>query len=249
MLAEYARGVSLEMLTLKLSSADLLDALAAVPHAALRDAALFDVLFVQGDRHAENVFLGDDGYFKLIDSRDQALDSGLDSVFFASTISFERNRVGNEHLFNHSKKYVTHHWPQNTLDYRCHVPGGAIGSNYPPKVRPKAHMLHAACAGLTAQRCAVQVLRRKVGRLVAQRNRCRVLPARRGRHRRHRHPECQLQPAQDCCAAACAGAFAARQRCGVKALVRSCAPKALVRSCAPDAARPRLRTHAGADHA
>ena len=136
-LAEYARGVSLEMLTLKLSSADLLDALAAVPHAALRDAALFDVLFVQGDRHAENVFLGDDGYFKLIDSRDQALDSGLDSVFFASTISFERNRVGNEHLFNHSKKYVTHHWPQNTLDYRCHVPGGTIGSNYPPKVRPK----------------------------------------------------------------------------------------------------------------
>ena len=136
-LAEYARGVSLEMLTLKLSSADLLDALAAVPHAALRDAALFDVLFVQGDRHAENVFLGDDGYFKLIDSRDQALDSGLDSVFFASTISFERNRVGNEHLFNHSKKYVTHHWPQNTLDYRCHVPGGAIGSNYPPKVRQR----------------------------------------------------------------------------------------------------------------
>jgi hypothetical protein len=106
---------------------------------ALRDAALFDVLFVQGDRHAENVFLGDDGYFKLIDSRDQALDSGLDSVFFASTISFERNRVGNEHLFNHSKPYVTHHWPQNTLDYRCHVPGGAIGTNYPPKVR------HCAC--------------------------------------------------------------------------------------------------------
>lgn len=136
-LAEYARGVSLEMLTLKLSSADLLDALAAVPHAALRDAALFDVMFVQGDRHAENVFLGDDGYVKLIDSRDQALDSGLDSVFFASTISFERNRVGNEHLFNNSKPYVTHHWPQNTLDYRCHVPGGAIGTNYPPKVRAR----------------------------------------------------------------------------------------------------------------
>lgn len=143
-LAEYARGVSLEMLTLKLSSADLLDALAAVPHAALRDAALFDVLFVQGDRHAENVFLGDDGYFKLIDSRDQALDVGLDSVFFASTISFERNRVGNEHLFNHSKPYVTHHWPQNTLDYRCHVPGGAIGMNYPPKVRQHAHGMRGA---------------------------------------------------------------------------------------------------------
>ena len=32
-------------------------------------------------------------------------------------------------------QYVTHHWPQNTLDYRCHVPGGAIGFDYPPKVR------------------------------------------------------------------------------------------------------------------
>ena len=146
-LAEYARGVSLEMLTLKLSSADLLDALAAVPHAALRDAALFDALFVQGDRHAENVFLGDDGYIKLIDSRDQALDSGLDSVFFASAISFERNRVGNEYMFNHSMPYVTHHWPQNTLDYRCHVPGGAIGKNYPPMVR--LHAYAARCAGLT----------------------------------------------------------------------------------------------------
>jgi hypothetical protein len=134
-LAEYARGVSLEMLTLKLSSADLLDALAAVPHAALRDAALFDLLFLQGDRHAENVFLGDDGYLKLIDTRDSALEAGLDSVFFASTITFERNRVGNEALYNRSKPGVSHHWPQNTLDYRCHVPGGAIGANLPPKVR------------------------------------------------------------------------------------------------------------------
>jgi hypothetical protein len=134
-LAEYARGVSLEMLTLKLSSADLLAALAAVPHAALRDAALFDLLFLQGDRHAENVFLGDDGYLKLIDTRDAALDVGLDSVFFASSITFQRNRVGNEYMFNHSKAPVSHHWPQGTLDYRCHVPGGAIGTDLPPRVR------------------------------------------------------------------------------------------------------------------
>ena len=134
-MAEYARGVSVEMLTLKLSSKDLLEALAAVPHVALRDAALFDLLFLQGDRHAENVFMGDDGYLKLIDTRDAALDTGLDSVFFPSTISFERNRVGNEHIFNRSKPTVSHHWPQNTLDYRCHVPGGAIGTALPPKMR------------------------------------------------------------------------------------------------------------------
>ena len=223
-LAEYARGVSLEMLTLKLSSADLLDALAAGPHAALRDAALFDVLFVQGDRHAENVFLGDDGYFKLIDSRDQALDSGLDSVFFASTISFERNRVGNEHLFNHSKQYVTHHWPQNTLDYRCHVPGGAIGLNYPPKVRPTACVHHTTHVMLKMRRLAVQVVRGEVGRVVAERHRCRVLSARRRRHRGHRHAQRKLQPAQDCCAAAYAGAFAARQRCALEHAPAVCMP-------------------------
>ncbi len=134
-LAEHARGASLEMMTLKLSSADLLATLAALPHAALRDAALFDLLFLQGDRHAENVFVADDGYMKLIDSRDDALYEGLDSVFFASTMSFERNRVGNDHVFDKTKPMKSHHWPQNTLDYRCHVPGGAIGTNLPPDVR------------------------------------------------------------------------------------------------------------------
>jgi hypothetical protein len=39
-----------------------------VPHAAVRDAAIFDLLFLQGDRHGENIFLGRSGaYFKLID--------------------------------------------------------------------------------------------------------------------------------------------------------------------------------------
>lgn len=134
-LAEHARGVSLEMLTIKLEPAELQAALAAVPHAALRDAALYDLLFVQGDRHAENVFVGEGGYLKLIDSRDAALEEGLDSVFFPSTISFERNRVGNQHMFNRSAAAVTHHWPQTQLDYRCHVPGGALGTQLPAQVR------------------------------------------------------------------------------------------------------------------
>ncbi len=68
--AERADGVSLEALSLALPQEELLAMLAAIPHAALRDAALFDLLTMQGDRHAENVFVARRGrYFKLIDRR------------------------------------------------------------------------------------------------------------------------------------------------------------------------------------
>ena len=156
-LSEYALGASLEMLTLKLSSAQLLEALANIRHDSVRDAAIFDLLFVQGDRHSENLFIDGAGYFKLIDSRDGAIDEGLDSIFFATTWSHERNRVGNTHMYNRSVPAVSHHWPQTTLDYRCHVPGGALDKNYPPQAR--AVRLRSSCLPLTpllraqVQRC------------------------------------------------------------------------------------------------
>lgn len=137
-LSEFAEGASLEMLTLKLSSAQLLAVLDTVRHEAVRDAAIFDLLFTQGDRHSENLFVDGGGYFKLIDSRDGAIGDGLDSIFFAGSWSHERSRVGNMHMYNRSVMPVSHHWPQTTLDYRCHVPGGALGHNYPPRV---AHCL------------------------------------------------------------------------------------------------------------
>jgi hypothetical protein len=95
--AERAGGVSLEALTVSLTRDALLATLGALPHAAVRDAALFDALTQQGDRHAENVFIARAGaYFKLIDSRDAALEAtGMDSLFLPGTTSFERNRVGN----------------------------------------------------------------------------------------------------------------------------------------------------------
>jgi hypothetical protein len=43
--------------------------------------------------------------------------------------------VGNEHLYKHDSPPVSHHWPQNTLDYRCHVAGGKLGTTLPPAVR------------------------------------------------------------------------------------------------------------------
>jgi hypothetical protein len=92
-------------------------------------------------------------------SRDAALDgNGLDSLFLPGTPCFERSRVGNSRFSQNSDRLVRVHTPtacvlsapvlshmhraqdtsrlpQNMLDYRCHVPGGAIGHDFPPKVR------------------------------------------------------------------------------------------------------------------
>ena len=134
-LSERARGINLEDLTNKLQPEALLALMARVPHDAVRDAALFDLLFLQGDRHSENVFIDADGALKLIDTRDAALDDALNSIFFPSTFIFQRNRVGEVHLRDRSTAVVTHHWPQCLLDFRCHVPRGVISTSFPPKLR------------------------------------------------------------------------------------------------------------------
>ena len=94
--AERAEGVSIEALASALPRQQLLRVLSAVPHQAVRDAALFDVLTMQGDRHGENVFLSRGGrYIKLIDNRDAMLDAnGIDSLFVPTTATFKRSQVG-----------------------------------------------------------------------------------------------------------------------------------------------------------
>jgi hypothetical protein len=67
--------------------------------------------------------------------RDAALGDVCNSCFFPGSFYYERVRVGVEHIANNERPQVAHHWPQLLLDYRCHVPGGAIGTNYPPKAR------------------------------------------------------------------------------------------------------------------
>lgn len=60
---------------------------------------------------------------------------GIDSMFIPSTYAFYRHLVGNEYVYNHSMPWRTHHWQQNTMDYRCHVPGGKIGHRLPRRLR------------------------------------------------------------------------------------------------------------------
>lgn len=91
--------------------------------------------------------MSDGGRVLLIDSRDAALSStGLDSVFFSSSTYSQVNRVGNEAAAGRGGggAGVTHHVPLLSLDYRCHVPGGAIGHALPPKVRACADYLNAS---------------------------------------------------------------------------------------------------------
>mmetsp|Transcript_22651 Transcript_22651/g.73655 ORF Transcript_22651/g.73655 Transcript_22651/m.73655 type:complete len:215 (+) Transcript_22651:161-805(+) len=110
--------------------------MSSIPNDTILNAAFYDFVFSQSDRHGENVFVTPEGEMILIDTRDNFLDfQGTDSVFLPGTFIFERNRVGNSHMFNPSAPETTHHHPQLLLDYRCVVPGGAIGTDFPPRLR------------------------------------------------------------------------------------------------------------------
>ena len=100
--SEHVEGVSVDALAIAMPRKMLLRTLASVPHEAVRDAALLDLLTMQGDRHGEQVFLARGGRgFKLIDSRDAILDpNGMDSLFLPTTPTFARSRVGNGFFTN-----------------------------------------------------------------------------------------------------------------------------------------------------
>ena len=84
-------------------------------------------------RTGENVFLTEEGKLKLIDTRDTTL-SVLDSMFLPGTFILQRNMLGNDGVFERKPGPFKSHWPQLMFDYRCHVPGGYIGTRYPKQV-------------------------------------------------------------------------------------------------------------------
>jgi len=134
--AEFARGASVEALVGRYNFEDLSDIMQRIPHDRVITAALFDFMTAQHDRHGENVFVTDEGGLQLIDTRDSVFGM-LDTIWHPGTWYFERNVVGNEGLFNppEEQKRKPDHWPQLMLDYRCHVPNGTIGFEFPPKMR------------------------------------------------------------------------------------------------------------------
>jgi hypothetical protein len=111
------------------------DALAAADSRKIVRAALFDFLFGQCDRHAQNAFWTVEGDFTFIDN-DQALGRGwkacvANSFLIPGSEKFTIARFGNVHV-NGDAPPIKDANPQVVLDYRCHAgERGEIGHAFP----------------------------------------------------------------------------------------------------------------------
>ena len=111
------------------------DALAAADSRKIVRAALFDFLFGQCDRHAQNAFWTVEGDFAFIDN-DQALGRGwkacvANSFLIPGSEKFTIARFGNAHV-NGDAPPIKDANPQVVLDYRCHAgERGEIGHAFP----------------------------------------------------------------------------------------------------------------------
>ncbi|GAX73008.1 hypothetical protein CEUSTIGMA_g460.t1 [Chlamydomonas eustigma] len=99
-------------------------------------SAMLDLLTSQCDRHAQNVFINENGNIQLIDNLQAMkfnwLKCGSDSIFLPGTqkytiASFGGNIVWKK-IGSKPKRTVN---PMVLLDYRCYANGGKIGTDYP----------------------------------------------------------------------------------------------------------------------
>ncbi|KAK3233375.1 hypothetical protein CYMTET_56321 [Cymbomonas tetramitiformis] len=110
----------------------------------VRNIAMMEVLFSSGDRNTENVLITDQGDVRIIDNDFMfgkcSIDkqSCINSIFIPGTKWYE---IGHGAGINPDwtlrldpLNYKHHATPAQMLDYRCHVAGGAIGFDFPPKM-------------------------------------------------------------------------------------------------------------------
>ncbi|GIL86967.1 hypothetical protein Vretifemale_15166 [Volvox reticuliferus] len=109
-------------------------------------AAIFDLLTSQCDRHAQNLFLQEDGNLKLIDNESclqhMWRNCGFDSVLVPTTQKQEIVRLANHYvsklptLTGQPQIPRFDADPQLLLDYRCYLPEGQeqMGTQYPPQI-------------------------------------------------------------------------------------------------------------------
>ncbi|GIL79180.1 hypothetical protein Vretimale_16715 [Volvox reticuliferus] len=149
---EYVEGVSLENFLYRGIPRPLpLDTIADMFNNRLNKtrvvrAAIFDLLTSQCDRHAQNLFLQEDGNLKLIDNESclqhMWRSCGFDSVLVPTTQKQEIVRLGNDYV---AKLPTLTGQPQVPrfeadplllLDYRCYLPEGQeqMGTQYPPQI-------------------------------------------------------------------------------------------------------------------
>jgi len=104
-------------------------------------AAMFDLLTSQCDRHAQNIFIAEDGGIMLIDNERAFYENkwcAIDSILLPTTKKFTINVMENSwvHKFKDWGDKEPKCWANVPLllDYRCYVDGGELGTNYPPKL-------------------------------------------------------------------------------------------------------------------
>ncbi|GIL79952.1 hypothetical protein Vretimale_12814 [Volvox reticuliferus] len=143
---EMVDGISLENLVRlgnpMMHPDDLLDILHnKVNHTQAIHAAIFDLLTSQNDRHAQNVFIDNDGTMRLIDNERAFYENRIlaaDSILLPTTKKYTINVMENAwiHKFPNWGNKVPMCWANVALllDYRCYVPGGQMGKNLPPQV-------------------------------------------------------------------------------------------------------------------
>ncbi|PNW72358.1 hypothetical protein CHLRE_16g672049v5 [Chlamydomonas reinhardtii] len=142
---EKAEGVSLNQLSYKRQRNFVAESLTTMLGPRLNRsrvvrAAIYDLLSSQCDRHAQNVFITEQGEVKLIDNL-QALqfswvNCAVDSIFLPGTqknmiIRWGGNIVGKARGAK-PRRSVN---PMVVLDYRCYTPGGQLGTNYDPQLK------------------------------------------------------------------------------------------------------------------
>lgn len=137
---EFAEGISPDKLLRLSSNLDKWnDLIKSINSTQLVLTAIFDFLIAQGDRHAENMHIREDGNVKLIDNFDKSLLYPNSFQIPQSYIS-ERLYVSNGGLRHpvsglppvwSEGRVDSSSWPILNLDYRCHVSGQKMGVNFP----------------------------------------------------------------------------------------------------------------------
>jgi len=95
------------------------------------------MLFSQSDRTTRNVFIDEFGNINLIDNDQYESGDGRtpNSIFLPMNVLSEMVRVDRRKMKVGRKISYPRPTGAVTLDYRCHAEGGAIGFNYPPKMK------------------------------------------------------------------------------------------------------------------
>ncbi|MEW5307325.1 MAG: hypothetical protein WDW36_009731 [Sanguina aurantia] len=144
---EQAGGISLENIVRLGDPMMHPNDLLAILHTSLNKtqvvrAAIFDLLTTQSDRHAQNIFIQEDGTLKLIDN-ERSLHSdrfhAADSLLLPTTKKYMINVIENAWVSkfkNWPSGKVPQCWANVALlfDYRCYVPDGRIGKAWPADV-------------------------------------------------------------------------------------------------------------------